>query len=225
MNISPMPKAGEPVLEVHDLGRRLESKWIWKGLGFTLHAGERMTLSGPTGSGKTLLLRALSGLDEVDAGMITCRGLSLGKWQLPQLRGLVGFLPQRSVFDEGTVEQNWKVPLRFHSRLFFRPDSSRMVAWINRLGLKDDFLLRKTADLSGGERQIAALLRLLQLDPEVLLLDEPTSALDAGTTGMVEDLLHEWQRIKATRAWIWVSHDSRQSLRVGDRTLTLGKTP
>ncbi|MEC8343240.1 MAG: ABC transporter ATP-binding protein, partial [SAR324 cluster bacterium] len=74
----------------------------------------------------------------------------------------------------------------------------------------------------GGERQLAALLRMLQFDPYLLLLDEPASALDESKSKKMEELLNDWQKLVPGRTWIWVSHDSRQAERVGDEVLELG---
>ena len=90
------------------------------------------------------------------------------------------------------------------------------------LELPTDFARKQTAELSGGERQLAALLRMLQFDPHLLLLDEPASALDESKSKKMEELLNDWQMQVPGRTWIWVSHDSRQAERIGDEVLELG---
>ena len=83
------------------------------------------------------------------------------------------------------------------------------------MGRDAAFLEKKVADLSGGEIQIAALVRALQLDPAILLLDEPTAALDGPTATAVEQLIDRWLAQSAERAMIWVSHNEAQAQRVG----------
>ena len=94
------------------------------------------------------------------------------------------------------------------------------------LGIRDGsalgFLERHASELSGGEAQIVALIRVLQLAPQVLLLDEPTASLDPESALASEALITAWFDASATaRAWVWVSHDTAQAARVGRRQLTM----
>jgi putative ABC transport system ATP-binding protein len=88
-------------------------------------------------------------------------------------------------------------------------------------GRAPDFLDKLASDLSGGEAQIAALVRVLQLAPDVLLLDEPTASLDPASARSIEALVSAWFDADAERACIWVSHDLEQARRVATRHLTM----
>ena len=101
-------------------------------------------------------------------------------------------------------------------------DSSRFKPWLEMLEIPTEFARRQASELSGGERQLAALLMMLQFDPHLLLLDEPASALDESKSMKMEELLNDWQKQVPGRTWIWVAHDSRQAERVGDEVLELG---
>ena len=213
------------ILETQELGRRLENRWIWKDLSLKVEAGSRIVLKGPTGSGKTLLLRILAGLENPDHGKVFFQDRDQNQWKMPEYRTQVALLPQRPAFQEGSVDQNWRMPFDFRERSNQHFDSSRFKPWLEMLELPTDFARKQTAELSGGERQLAALLRMLQFDPYLLLLDEPASALDESKSKKMEELLNDWQKQVSGRSWIWVSHDSRQAERVGDEVLELGAFP
>jgi putative ABC transport system ATP-binding protein len=93
---------------------------------------------------------------------------------------------------------------------------------LEHVGRPVEFLARRSSDLSGGEAQIVALLRTLQLDSTVLLLDEPTASLDAATAGTIEQLVSHWHdQAGNRRAVLWVTHDRDQSCRVANRILEM----
>jgi putative ABC transport system ATP-binding protein len=96
------------------------------------------------------------------------------------------------------------------------------LALLEAAGREAPFLDKAARDLSGGEVQLLNLLRVLQLDPAILLLDEPTSALDAAATAMVEAMVRNWSERKPEEtATLWVTHDPAQAKRVGNRFLRM----
>ncbi len=191
---------------------------------FGVDAGDRIALVGPTGSGKTLLLRCLAMLDPLDAGAVLWRGERVSGAQVPDYRSRVIYLHQRPAIAEGTVEDYLRQPflMKIHHGKQFAP--SRIVRMLEALQRDESFLAKQQRDLSGGEAQLAALLRALQLDPVVLLLDEPTAALDAGTGQLVEKLIASWtEEHRGGRATVWVSHDMQQAQRVSDRAIRMAR--
>ncbi|MEM1057114.1 MAG: ATP-binding cassette domain-containing protein [Bacteroidota bacterium] len=209
-----------PLLSVRDAGRRIPDRWLWRDLSFEVAEGERVSVSGPSGSGKSLLLRAMVGLDDLDEGAIAVDGRDLAEWDLPELRMRVRYLPQVPAFAEGTVREALAAPLSFGAA---RPPAD---GWIEQrlatLGRGEAFLDARTETLSGGERQIAALLRAMQTGPYVLLLDEATASLDPDATEAAEALISEWLDEDGSRAVVWTSHSRDQRTRVTDRTVDLG---
>jgi putative ABC transport system ATP-binding protein len=132
------------------------------------------------------------------------------------------YLPQRATTFDGTVRDNLKQVFELGVYRQHRYDQGKLEAWIDKLGRDPaEFLNLQGPRLSGGETQLLALLRGLQLDPQVLLLDEPTASLDADTTAGVEELLYTWLS-QPDRACILTSHDSDQIHRVTNRQLNLG---
>ncbi len=197
------PDAAQPLLDARDLA---------------VSAGDRIVVGGPSGSGKTLLLRALALFDPLDEGGVRWQGQRVDRDRVPGFRGLVHYFRQRPVALAADVENALRQPFRLqqHRRRAF--DRRRVVAWLEALGRTDRFLQRRTRELSGGEMQLVALVRGLQLDPAILLLDEPTAALDPATTDAVQRMLAEWlQQQPRQRAYLWVTHDQRQARHVGNR--------
>jgi putative ABC transport system ATP-binding protein len=191
-------------------------------ISLTLDPGERLAIRGPSGSGKTLLLRALALLDPLDAGGVVWSGKPLRGDAIPDYRRHVIYLHQRPALFEGTVETSLREPfaLRVHrSRAF---DRGRVLQLLEDLGRDASFLDQAPRDLSGGEAQLVALLRAIQLEPSVLLLDEPTAALDPRSAQAVERLVDRWLAEAADRrALIWVSHDAAQGARMTHRSLIM----
>jgi putative ABC transport system ATP-binding protein len=125
------------------------------------------------------------------------------------------------LFD-GRVEANLRQPYALKSHRDGRYDEGRVLEWLEALGRDRHFLDKPHHDLSGGEGQVVALIRTLQLDPAVLLLDEATSSLDRETARAAEALLGRWHAAgHGARTLVWVTHDPDQWLRVADRHVTM----
>lgn len=163
-------------------------------------AGECITLSGPSGSGKSRLLRALADL-EPHQGEAWFDDREMYSFSAPAWRREVGLLPAESAW--------WAERVGDH---FPRPDPSLMAL----LDLSADAMQWEVSRLSSGERQRLALVRLLCNRPGVLLLDEPTANLDQQNIDRVEGLISDWRRNQSV-AVFWVTHDPDQQRRVGDR--------
>ncbi|KVT38906.1 ATP-binding cassette domain-containing protein [Burkholderia ubonensis] len=189
---------------------------------FSLPAGARVAITGPSGSGKSVLLRALALLDPLDGGRVLWRGRPIRRSAIPRYRRSVAYLRQRPAQTDGTVESQLRYPysLAVYRDLTF--DRARAEQLAARAGRGADFLDKRASELSGGEAQIAALLRVLQLDPDVLLLDEPTSALDPDSTRAIEALVGTWfDAAPDARAYLWISHDPAQAARIGTLRVTM----
>lgn len=173
------------------------------GLGpITMHAvgDECVCISGPSGAGKTRLLRAIADLD-VHQGASYLNGTSREDYTPREWRRKVGLLPPESHW--------WMEQVKDH---FERIDDRAFAA----LGLDLRLAAQPVSQLSSGERQRLGLLRLLTNQPQVLLLDEPTANLDAENVQRVESLLDQYRQEHKALV-LWVSHDPGQIRRVGTR--------
>ncbi len=166
-----------------------------------LAAGECVAISGPSGAGKTLLLRAVADLDPHE-GEIWLDGKACGSFPGPLWRRRVGYLPAESHWwAETVVEHLPAVPRQ---------------ADLEALGFERSILQQPVRRLSSGERQRLALLRLLANQPWALLLDEPTAALDPSNIQGVENLVNRY-RCQHQAAVLWVSHNEAQIARLAAR--------
>lgn len=175
-------------------------------INLNLDAGESISVSGPSGVGKSLLLRAIADLDphsgHIFLNDIECSSMPPFEW-----REKVGLLPSESQWWEDIVADH------FPKNALKDPTVS---TWIDRLRLEKSIFSSQVSRLSSGERQRLALIRLLLNSPQVLLLDEPTASLDAFNTEQVEKIIAKYLYNRNASA-IWVSHNADQAQRVASR--------
>lgn len=178
-------------------------------LDLSLAAGECVTLSGPSGSGKSQLLRTIADLDCHEGELFLDGDSSLAR-RGHEWRRQVALLPAEPAWWADSVGEH------------FSPLSSIDEEGMGRLGFDNKVLGWSVSRCSTGERQRLALLRLLQHRPRILLLDEPTAALDRDNTQGVEAMVHHYLESEQAAA-IWVSHDPEQIERLGCRQLLLAE--
>ncbi|WP_308253541.1 ATP-binding cassette domain-containing protein [Geminocystis sp. GBBB08] len=211
------------MLQSIKVGRKIDSLWLWRNLSFSLVEGTRLGLIGASGTGKSLLLRAIAGLDPLQEGDIKYQDRSLSSWNLPMYRSQVIYLHQQPVMFEGTVEANLKAVYQLSVHRHHHYDGHKIISLLDLFNRPWEFLQKQATSLSGGESQITALIRGLQLEPMVLLLDECTASLDPTTKSQVESAIATWLEQDSRRACIWTSHDSQQIQRVTNEQLLLSK--
>ncbi|KTC62575.1 ABC transporter ATP-binding protein [Pseudomonas fluorescens ABAC62] len=207
-----------PLIETRGLTRRDDKRQhvLLQPTDFALHRADRVSITGASGSGKSVLLRALALLDTPSDGQVLWNHQPITDTQIPHYRSHISYLSQRPALLEGTVEDNLRFPFSLKTLRQRRFDLQAVTALLEHAGKSSDFLAKHAADLSGGESQVVSLIRTLQLKPEVLLLDEPTAALDPASSREVEALIEAWFCDDRARAYIWVSHDLEQAQRMSD---------
>lgn len=177
--------------------------------------GDRILLDGVSGAGKSVFMRALALLDQAQQGEIYFKSQKVTAKNAAYYRSQVAYVRQQAVVVSGTVEDNIRLPwtLKQHQSKPFNQELLKK--YLNILDKTEAFLAQDSSALSGGEQQLCCLLRVLMLNPTVLLLDEPTSALDVQAVERVEALLQAW--FSQEKAWIWISHDEQQKQRVANK--------
>jgi len=206
----------QPVLRAEKLSRTVHTKTLLSDISFAVGASELLGIVGPSGSGKSSLLRLLNRLDEPTTGTVFLNGLDYRKIPPRELRRRVGMVTQRPFMFPGTVASN----VRFGPAQRGESVSDEQIALVlEQVGLPN-LASQDAAVLSGGEQQRVSLARSLANHPEVLLLDEPTSALDEQSKLGIEELISSLT-YKHGLACVLVTHDREQARRLCRRVLAL----
>ena len=215
--------ASVPAIRVTGLRKAFGAQVVLDGIDVDVARDETLTVLGRSGTGKSVLLRLIVGLQKPDAGSIEIGGQEIGGLPLDRLneiRKKLGFLfQQAALYDSLTVEENVAFPLRRHTQLSDHDRTSRVRELLSRMGMEAD-LAKLPADISGGMKKRVGLARALALDPEIMLLDEPTAGLDPITAAEIIDLIRELREAHRMSA-IVVTHDLRSVEALADRVALL----
>jgi putative ABC transport system ATP-binding protein len=180
------------LLEADNLLFNSGPRGLARRVSFALGPGAVIWLKGPSGEGKTSLLRTLARLTRPLGGEIRLDGDPWSAIPPVTWRSRVAYLHQKAVLLPGTVRANLERVFTFHIRSSQRLDMQRAEDELSRLMLPGDILDRDALTLSAGEASRVALVRTLMVDPEVLLLDEPSAALDPAARSALGSLLAQW---------------------------------
>lgn len=190
---------------------------ILRNLTFAVGLGEKVCIAGPSGSGKSTILRIAMGVLIPDSGEVFIDGSLLDTTSFAELRSRVAFIDQESVMGAETAEEALLLPFTFKANAGARPDEAAVKAALERTGLGEDVLAKKTRSISGGERQRIALARALLLDKKIIIADEITSALDPGNRDRIIETL-----MAIERSMLVVSHDVEVA-KAFDKTLRISE--
>ncbi len=213
------------VIELREICTRFGSHTVHEGLNLCVRRGEILGLAGGSGSGKSVLLREMIGLQRPNSGEVRVFDQDLATLDAAQgqaMRRRWGVMFQRGgLFGSLSVRQNVGLPLREHSALDDALIDSIAEWKLALTGLPPEAGLKLPSELSGGMLKRAALARAIALDPELLFLDEPTSGLDPASSGGVDELILRTQALFDPTIVI-VSHDLDLLWQVCDRVAVLG---
>jgi D-methionine transport system ATP-binding protein len=186
---------------------------------FAVRQGEVFGIIGPSGAGKTSLLRLLNGLESPDGGRVLLDGEDVSAGDVLALRRRVGMVFQAAAVFPGTVADNIRYPLAIRGLPGAEQDCRAREA-LEQVGLGPGFWDRAAAELSQGEQQRVSIARALVSRPEVLLMDEPTSALDPTSSGRILSVVRTLNRDLGATI-VFVTHLMQQAREVCDRALVL----
>ncbi len=218
----------KPLMEARGLCVTFGRQPVLRDLSLSIPRGQTVAVIGESGCGKTVMLKAIIGLVRPTRGQVLFDGRDLGRLgdrELTRTRIRFGFLFQAAaLFDSMSVGQNVGFPLRQHTSKSNDEIHELVIARLIEVGLSEQVIHKKPAELSGGMRKRVGLARALALNPEIMLYDEPTTGLDPIMSDVINELIiRTRERYPVTS--IVVTHDMRTAQKVADRVVMLYPLP
>ena len=216
-------KNGEAAIEIKGLRKAFGEQKVLNGLDLRVAAGETVVVLGKSGTGKSVLLKLIIGLQTPDEGSIRIHGeevTELEQRQLNELRKKLGFLfQQAALYDSLTVEENVAFPLSRHSPMKDAERKKRARELLSSVGMDKD-VEKMPSEISGGMQKRVGVARALALDPDILLFDEPTAGLDPITAAEIGKLILELKEKRKMTAVV-VTHDIHSARIYADRLVLI----
>ncbi len=214
----------DPIL-VHELFKSFGQQKVLDGIDLCVAKNETVVILGRSGTGKSVLLKLLVGLQKPDSGSIRIHGQEISGLEMEQLnevRKKIGFLFQdAALYDSLNVRDNVAFPLNRHTTLSEADQDKRVRGLLASVGMEKD-LEKMPSEISGGMQRRVGLARALALDPDILLFDEPTAGLDPITSGEIGKLILKLKQERKLTA-IVVTHDIQGAKAYSDRLVVVNE--
>ncbi len=212
-----------PLVELHGIHKSFGPLTVLEGVDLAFERGKTTVVLGPSGTGKSVMLKHIVGLLRPDAGQVFFDGRridTLGEAEFVPLRKRIGFLFQMgALFDSMTVGENVAFPLAQHTDLNESQREDKAELLLRQVGLPE-VQHKMPGELSGGQRKRVALARAVALEPDLILYDEPTTGLDPIRADVINELIVAL-RDHTHVTGIVVTHDMQSANKVGDRMVLL----
>ncbi len=212
-------------IEISHLSKSFGAQKVLDDIDLTISRGQTVSLLGQSGTGKSVLLRLLVGLDKPDSGSIRIDGeeiTSLGMDPLNKIRQKLGFLfQQAALYDSLTLGENVEFPLKRQTKLSQSERKQKVQQLLASVGLERD-LDKLPSEISGGMKKRAGLARALALDPAIVFFDEPTAGLDPITAAEIGELITELSKKRGMTSVV-ATHDMHSVRCFSDRAVLLFK--
>ncbi len=217
--------SSEDIIKFIDVHKYFGEKKVLRGLNFSIKKGSVAVVMGPSGTGKSTVIKLMVGLLKPTKGKVIVAGQDVAKLDkkgLRELRKKIGFAFQfGALFDSMTIFDNVAFPLREHTKLSEKEIEKEVRDAISLVGLSPDDVLKLYPDeLSGGMQKRAAIARTIILKPEIILYDEPTSGLDPIASDLISRLIVKLQKELGTTSVV-ISHDIKESFKIADQMIML----
>ena len=222
--LNPNIDRSKKVIYIRGLQKAFDDNVILRGVDLDLYKGENLVVLGRSGTGKSVLIKIISGLLSADAGEVNVLGQDvccITPKEMDKLRLKIGFSFQNSaLYDSMTVKENLEFPLVRHAKDMSKAERDELIdVVLDAVGLRQA-IHQMPSELSGGQRKRIGIARTLILRPDIMLYDEPTAGLDPITCIEINKLINEVQRRFNTSSII-ITHDLTCARAVGDRLVML----
>jgi phospholipid/cholesterol/gamma-HCH transport system ATP-binding protein len=198
------------MIKLRNVGKQFEGRWIFRNVSFEVADRQSLSLIGPSGSGKSVLLKVISGLIPPDEGSIELGSTNVGM-----------LFQKNALFDSFTVEENLLFPLK--ERLGLEGEEARAIAshFLTEVGLKGNETLYPD-EISGGMQKRLGIARALVVRPQIILYDEPTAGLDPITSRKIADLIRLLRK-EVGSTLLTVTNDMQRAYQIGDHVALLAQ--
>lgn len=198
------------MIQVHGVGKEFSGRWIFRDVSFNVKPGESVVIVGPSGGGKSVLLKTIAGLISPNSGEIRVKSQNVGM-----------LFQKNALFDSFTVEENLLFPLKERKGIVGEPARDRAAQFLRAVGLQGNQSLYPD-EISGGMQKRLGIARALIVEPEVILYDEPTAGLDPITSRTIADLIRDLRK-QGGSTLVTVTNDMQRAYQLGDRIFLLAQ--